>query len=181
MVINNIIAQPKQLLQLSVQNLRPSVATKRYYLQRSTQTSPTTSFSLSPQTHRHSIKPLVNFKSSSSQTTFLDRNIVDNFNLQFFKSPNVSLNLNKESFDEIEESCAGTVTTAAPSSIGGHYDKINLHVKYAHGISLPQNKTVTASWSCSGASACGGSSLVTKRASSISGTLPDGNLFTLYD
>ena len=177
MVINNIV-QPKQILQLSVQNLNSSGVSKRYFLQRATQTSPTTSFSLSPQTHHISNKPLVNFKSSSSQTTFLDRNIVDNFNLQIFKSPNVSLNLNKESFDEIEESCAGTVTTAAPSSIGGHYDKTNIHVKYHHGMSLPQNKTVTASWSCSGASACGGSSLVTKRASSISGTLPDGNSFT---
>ena len=171
------------LQQLSAANLKCSRATpKRCVLQKvaGTQTSPTSSFSLSLQNHVSHNQPLVNFKSSSSQTTFLDRNIVDNLTLQLFRSPNASLIMNKESFDEVEESCAGTITTAAPSSIivgqGGKGRHESGQMKSHHMTSIPQTKNVTASWSCSGASACGGSSAATKRASSISGTLPDGNL-----
>ena len=131
-------------------------------------------------------QPLVNFKSSSSQTTFLDRNIVDNLTLQLLRSPKESLILNKESFDEVEESVAGTVTTAAPSSTGGaHVGRITQdsgQMKFHHATPTSQTKNITASWSCSGASACGGSSAATQRASSISGNLPDGKhiLLILY-
>ena len=168
-----------QFQHLSVANLRfpRHPPPKRFVLLKpaETQTSPTSSFCLSPQnqvSHQH---PLVNFKSSSSQTTFLDRNIVDNLTLQLLRSPKESLILTKESFDEVEESVAGTVTTAAPSSIGGT-NKMNSH----HVTTTPHTKNITASWSCSGASACGGSSATTKRASSISGNVPEGKLKVIH-
>ena len=169
-----------QLQQLSVSNLKfPGIPQKRFVLQKAvgTQTSPTSSICFSLQNHTSHIQPLVNFKSSSSQTTFLDRNIVGNLTIQLLTSANTSLVMNKESFDEIEASCAGTVTSKPPSSTAGeHGGKAESGpVKPQTVTSMLQNKNVTASWSCSGASACGGSSGITKRASSISGTLPDGN------
>ena len=171
-----------QFQHLSVANLKfPRYPPpKRFVLQKSaeTQTSPTSSFCLSPQNQGSHNQPLVNFKSSSSQTTFLDRNIVDNLTLELLRSPKESLILTKESFDEVEESVAGTVTTAAPSSIGGaHGGRITQEIgqmKSQHVTTTPQTKNITASWSCSAASAYGGSSTSTKRASSISGNLPEG-------
>ena len=125
-------------------------------------------------------QPLVNFKSSSSQTTFLDRNIVDNLTLQLLRSPKESLILTKESFDEVEESLADTATTAALSSIGGaHGGRVRQESgqsKSHHTTTKPHINNITASWSCSGASACGGSSAATKRASSISGNIPEGKI-----
>ena len=172
----------KQFQHLSVANLRfPQPPTNRFVLQKpaETQTSPTSSFSLSLQNQGSNQQPLIHFKSSSSQTTFLDRNIVDNLTLQLLRSPKESLNLNKESFDEVEESLAGTVTTAAPSSIGGHWARSRHEsgqIKSTYITPPPPITNVTASWSCSGASACGGSSGTTKRASSISGNVPEGTL-----
>ena len=170
---------------LSVGNLKNQRnQPKRFVLQKpaETQTSPTSSYYLSLSQNQissnHHQQPLVHFKSSSSQTTFLDRNIVDNLTLHLLKSPKESLILTKESFDEVEESLAGTITTAAPSSIGaGHADRLRHEsgqVKPSHVPGAPNLKNITASWSCSGASACGGSSTTTKRASSISGNLPEG-------
>ena len=173
---------------LSVANLRNQP--KRFVLQKpaETQTSPTSSYYLSLSqnqiTSNHHQQPLVNFKSSSSQTTFLDRNIVDNLTLHLLKSPKESLIMTKESFDEVEESLAGTITTAAPSSIGaGHIERLRHEsgqVKPSHGAGVPNIKNITASWSCSGASACGGSSTTTKRASSISGNLPEGMYIKIW-
>lgn len=88
----------------------------------------------------------------------------------------------EESFDEMMAEERGgyndTVTTAAPSIVisGRIKEASGPTASYPHSsMHVPKAKTITASWSCSGASACGGSSLATKRASSISGTLPDGN------
>ena len=181
--LSSLVCNLMQFQHLSVANLKiPRAPTKRFVLQKAaqTQTSPTSSFCLSPQTQVSNHQPLVNFKSSSSQTTFLDRNIVDNLTLQLLRSPKEhSLILTKESFDEIEESLAGTVTTAAPSSIGGgvHGGRLRQEsgqIKPNHMSATPHINNITASWSCSGASACGGSSAITKRASSISGNLPEG-------
>ena len=100
---------------------------------------------------------------------------MDNLTLQLLRSPKESLILTKESFDEVEESCAGTITTAAPSSIGaGQIDRLRHDSGQVKVSTTPHMKNITASWSCSGASACGGSSTTTKRASSISGNLPEG-------
>ena len=84
-----------QFQHLSVANLRlQRNQPKRFILQKpaETQTSPTSSFYLSPQNQitTHS-QPRVNFKSSSSQTTFLDRNIVDNLTLQLLRSDNFKI------------------------------------------------------------------------------------------
>ena len=179
-VINTILmCNLMQFQHLSVANLRlQRNQPKRFVLQKpaETQTSPTSSFYLSPQNQiSNNPQPLVNFKSSSSQTTFLDRNIVDNLTLQLLRSPKESLILTKESFDEVEESCAGTITTAAPSSIGaGQTERLRHESGQIKMSTTPYMKNITASWSCSGASACGGSSTTTKRASSISGNLPEG-------
>ena len=168
-----------QFQHLSVANLRTQRnQSKRFVLQKpaETQTSPTSSLYISPQNQlSNNPQPLVNFKSSSSQTTFLDRNIVDNLTLHLLRSPKESLILTKESFDEVEESCAGTITTAAPSSTGGgQSDRLRHESGQVKVSTSPCIKNITASWSCSGASACGGSSTTTKRASSISGNLPEG-------
>ena len=164
----------------------PGSSPKRYVLQKpaGSQTSPTSSsYCFSPQSQGPTGQPrlpLVNFKSSSSQTTFLDRNIVDNLALQLLRSPKESLGLTKESFDEVEESLPGTLTTAAPSTVGGgggqwaSFRQDSGQIKTCLATGAPHITNVTASWSCSGASACGGSSGTTKRASSISGNIPEG-------